>query len=45
MLHNQNSSGGDRGYARYASAYPAIPANACIYTYFKKNTNVLLLHG
>jgi hypothetical protein len=30
------TSGVARGYARYALAYPAIPANTSIYTYFIK---------
>jgi hypothetical protein len=32
------NSGVARGYARYALAYPAIPANTSIYTYFFKKS-------
>jgi hypothetical protein len=35
-LWSVSSSGVARGYARYALAYPAIPANTSIYTYFLK---------
>jgi hypothetical protein len=42
----EGGSGEAKGYARFAPAYPAIPANACIYIriFLKKYTNMLLLH-
>jgi hypothetical protein len=47
MLQRPCRSGVARGYDRYAPAYPAIPANANIYTYFfkRKHTNLVLMHN